>query len=243
MSLGRKILLINNVVWHEAYPEKHPLKNVPAWFKKALKPLGKFRLRTVYSESAELAKRFEQADAIIVSGSPRNAWADDYPTQRLMKLLHKYTSQNKPILGICYGHQLLARAFGSQVQPNPLGWEVGLNSIHLTPQGKKSLLFQNAPEVLPTLQSHRDVVVQLPSDAVLLAKGMQTSIQAFQVGKTSFGVQFHPEMNRAILQFLWAPRLLQLDPNLSHKIRHQIEETPESTVNSDLLINFIQNHT
>ena len=243
MSLGKKILLINNVVWHEAYPKKHPLKNVTAWFKKALKPLDKFQLRTVYPESSGLSKCFDLADAIILSGSPRNAWASDYSTLRLMKLLQQYTEKQKPILGVCYGHQLLARAFGSQVQPNPLGWKVGIDSIHLTSEGKSSPLFQGSPEILPIVQSHRDIVVQLPSEAVLLAKGTQTLIQTFQIGKTSFGMQFHPEIRRAILHFLWAPRLSELDTHSSSTIRHQIEQTPENVSNSDLLVNFIRNYT
>ena len=241
MKLGKKILLVNNVVWNETYPTKHPLKDVTAWFKKTLKPLRKFRLRTIYPESAGLPLHFERADAIILTGSPRNAWSDDFPTLRLIKFLQNYAKKGKPILGICYGHQILARAFGGQVHPNPKGWEVGHVPITLTKQGKNCPLFENMPETFSVIQSHRDIVTPLPTEAILLAKGSQTVNQAFQVGKAAFGVQFHPEMNRAILDFLWKPRLTSKEFKLSFNVRERIQQAPEASHNAEIILNFIRN--
>ena len=137
----------------------------------------------------------------------------------------------------------MARAFKGEVQRNPQGWEVGPVSITLTPEGKASSLFHNMPETFSVIQSHRDIVTHLPSQAVLLAKGEQNLNQAFQIGKTAFGVQFHPEMNRSLLNFLWAPRLAEEQTKSSFNISERIKQTPNISPNREIMLNFVRNFT
>ncbi|MEZ5405248.1 MAG: type 1 glutamine amidotransferase [Verrucomicrobiia bacterium] len=243
MSRLKKILLVNNVIWNETYPAQHPLKNVTAWYKKMLSPLKKFHLHTLSPEDPELARHFECADAIILTGSPRNAWNNDYPTLRLLHLLEHYTEKGKAILGICYGHQLLARACGGLVHYNPQGWEIGFLPVTLTPQGKASPLFQSMPETFLAIESHHDIVADLPPEAVWLAKSEKTRHQAFQIGKAAFGVQFHPEMNRTILNFIWKARLDHWQTKIPFNIRDRIKKIPKTLPHPQMISNFIHHFT
>ena len=110
------------------------------------------------------------------------------------------------MLGVCFGHQLLARAFGGTVQRHPIGWEVGETTVHLTKEAFESPLFSGLPQQLRVIESHRDAVLTLPPEASLLASNQHTQVQAFSIGSTIFGVQFHPEMNGDLLRHLWSGR-------------------------------------
>ena len=74
-----------------------------------------------------------------------------------------------PMLGICFGHQLLAMALGGKVIRNPLGWEVGTCKVRLTHAGKHDRLFSGLPDEFSVMQSHQDMVVDFPNNAECLA--------------------------------------------------------------------------
>jgi GMP synthase (glutamine-hydrolysing) len=140
---------------------------------------------------------------VIVTGSPhsvtlRESWAD-----RLARWLADRADLDRPLLGVCYGHQLLAHAIGADVALNPKGYEVGTISVELTEHGasdpligrvaggKASVLFHS---------THQDAVMDLPSRARVLASTEKTEVQAFAVGRRVWGVQFHPEFTATIMR-------------------------------------------
>ena len=114
--------------------------------------------------------------------------------------LREAVQQRLPLLGICFGHQLLAHALGGEVAYNPAGVEVG--SRHITLQGTAlddPLLGALPPEFIAQL-SHRQSVRRLPPGARLLAHSEMEPHQAFAVGDCAWGIQFHPEFDEAIIR-------------------------------------------
>lgn len=103
-----------------------------------------------------------------------------------------------PILGICYGHQLLAYALGGQVDYNPGGLEVGTVEVRLAPQAQDDPLLSGLGSSLQLHVSHAQSVLRLPPEAVLLAASDMDAHQAFRVGGCAWGVQFHPEFDAHI---------------------------------------------
>jgi GMP synthase (glutamine-hydrolysing) len=163
-------------------------------------------VETIRASTESLSNAAGQADGLIFSGSPRDAWADDPLTHRLISVARESANQGKPLLGVCFGHQLLARAFGGNVQRHPVGWEVGETTVNLTPAAMASPIFAGMPQELHVIESHRDAVLSLPPGGELLAGNEHTPIQAFGIGRNVFGVQFHPEMSGDLLRHLWSDR-------------------------------------
>ena len=103
-----------------------------------------------------------------------------------------------PLLGICYGHQLLAHAFGGEVNTNPRGPEYGTVDIHLKPEATEDPLFKNVPSQIKAQVSHSQSVLKLPGNSILLAGSDGEPHHAFRIGSSCWGIQFHPEFNTEI---------------------------------------------
>ena len=138
-------------------------------------------------------------DGWIITGSKYSVYDDVDWIKNLQNYIKKILSMNKPILGICFGHQLLAKTLGGVVEKNSLGWELGSYSISLTSKGKKSSLFNNIDDKLIVYESHQDSVTVMPDGAVELAYN-QKCTQAFQLYQTLYSVQFHPEFSWDVMK-------------------------------------------
>ena len=103
-----------------------------------------------------------------------------------------------PVLGICYGHQLLAHAWGGAVGYHPQGEEIGTVEIKLTDEGRQDRLLGFLPPLFSGHVIHAQTVLQLPPQAKLLAYNDFEPHHAFVVNGNQWGVQFHPEFTAAI---------------------------------------------
>ena len=108
-----------------------------------------------------------------------------------------------PILGLCLGAQMLAHALGGEVGKLPDGPEVGFHEMALTPAGREDPMFKGIPWWSRQFQWHEDAVLSAPPDARVLATSKRTPIQAFAVGTSSYGLQYHPEYTRELVVEHW----------------------------------------
>tara|TARA_Y100001978_G_scaffold68176_1_gene61324 strand:- start:396 stop:1082 length:687 start_codon:yes stop_codon:yes gene_type:complete len=134
----------------------------------------------------------------IITGSEHSVYDNLEWLNNLKYKLSEAINKGRPVLGVCFGHQLLADVIGGTVAKNKLGWEVGYAPIELTSEGNDSLLFNNFPNSFYAAQTHQDIVQDLPEECTILAKN-NMGIQSFSYKDQIFGVQFHPEFNQEIL--------------------------------------------
>jgi GMP synthase (glutamine-hydrolysing) len=114
--------------------------------------------------------------------------------------LREAVTHGLPVLGICFGHQLLAHALGGVVDYNPAGIEVGSVTVTLQPEALHDLLLSALPAEFTAQLSHRQSVRRLPAQALLLASSEMEPHQAFAYGEYAWGIQFHPEFDEAIIR-------------------------------------------
>jgi GMP synthase (glutamine-hydrolysing) len=100
-----------------------------------------------------------------------------------------------PVLGVCYGHQLLAHAFGGVVGDNPAGREIGTMELELHDAAQSDPLFRGAPRRFHAHTTHLQSVLVPPDGAQVLARSTRDDCQAFRLGERVWGLQFHPEFS------------------------------------------------
>ena len=121
-------------------------------------------------------------------------------------LIADAVAHGTPVLGLCLGGQLLAKATGGVVELGPIT-EIGVSYVQRTVDGLLDPVISQAVPLqggdIPAAQWHQDHVAQLPDGAVLLMANDACAVQAFRVGDTAYGLQMHPEVDAAIF-LSWA---------------------------------------
>ncbi len=145
----------------------------------------------VYSEVLPPDVPWEKVKALnpkcfILSGGPASVYAPDAP-----QAPHYIYESGLPILGICYGMQLLAHQLGGRVAPAEKH-EYGLAMLYTTEN--ETPLFEGLPSPMPVWMSHGDRIVELPPGFSALAYTDNSPIAAMGNGKNIIGLQFHPEV-------------------------------------------------
>lgn len=150
-------------------------------------------------------------DAILVTGSPLSVTQPQPWMVQLAHYLREAAERRVPILGVCFGHQLLAHAYGARVVRNVRGREVGTVQVELTSEGREDPLFQGLPTSFAVQATHEDIVEAPPAGSRVLAFNANTALQALAFRPHVRGVQFHPELSPAALGALVGARAQRLE--------------------------------
>lgn len=170
------------------------------WFAAGLGP-ELFDYRTANVQNGDPLPALDALDrppAVLVTGSPamvsdRLDWSEQ--TAQWLAGAH---AAGLPILGVCYGHQLLAHALGGTVGPNPRGRAMGRVEVDFT-DSEEPLTGVFAPRASFNV-SHVEVVVSPPPDARVIGTASHDPFHCLYFGNLTWGVQFHPEFDRRIMQ-------------------------------------------
>jgi len=185
------------------------------------------REANVYSEivphnisAAEVAEKTPAA--IILSGGPSSVYEENSPS-----LDAKILELGIPVLGICYGFQVLAQALGGRVDKTGKR-EYGATDLKLSSGGT---LLASQPEIQVCWMSHGDQVMEAPSGFEVLASTATTPVAAFEnLDKRIFGVQWHPEVKHSeqgqqvLKNFLYEGAGIEPSWNSGNVIAEQVEK-------------------
>ncbi len=165
-----------------------------------LKAAG-FRIRYVnFGRTPDAQPEVQKYDGLIVLGGPMCVGqSEQYPHLGTeIAAIQEAIKQRLPVLGICLGAQLIAAALGARVVKNPVR-EIGWYDVTPTPAGEQDPLFQCFQGIEKIFQWHGDTF-DIPPAAVHLATSPDCAHQAFRYGDRTYGLQFHLEVDAALIQ-------------------------------------------
>jgi GMP synthase (glutamine-hydrolysing) len=164
------------------------------WIRRGLQDPQR-EVRVIDARSATELPALDELSGVLITGSHdmvshRAPWSE-----ALARWLAQAVRADVPVLGICYGHQLLAHAMGGEVDDHPRGLEVGTVPICLDELAQDDPLLGGLPVTFLGQMVHQQSVRRLPPGAVRLAHSAHEPHAAFRVGRRAWGVQFHPEFS------------------------------------------------
>jgi GMP synthase-like glutamine amidotransferase len=154
------------------------------------------RITTVLMDAGESLPPLAAFDLMVVMGGPQDVWQEErFPWLAAEKaaIRHWVYEIEKPYLGICLGHQLLASALGGTVEKMPRP-EVGLAPVTLTPEGLRDPVLTGFTNPVESFHWHGAGVSKPPAGAVILAGNEACPVQAIRVGRHAYGFQYHCEI-------------------------------------------------
>ncbi len=132
----------------------------------------------------------DEVDAYLMTGSKSSVYEDEPWIARLMEFVRELHARRKKLVGICFGHQLVAHALGGRTEKSPKGWGVGLHTHTFNTQPH---WHDGEHEDLDILVSHQDQVVQVADGANVLAGSEFCENAVTQLGDHILTFQGHPE--------------------------------------------------
>ena len=176
--------------------------------------------------------------AILLGGAMGVHDVERFPfLHRVKRAIGEWVMAGVPYLGICLGGQLLADVCGGTVSPGRCG-EKGIHPVALLPAGLHDPLFAGVSGAFLTFQWHNDCF-SVPEGGVLLSSSPACPGQAFRMGKNAYGFQFHPEVDRSIVE-LWAGETPETAPFIERYLDEFISsEEQYHRVSRTILRNFL----
>lgn len=166
----------------------------------------------------------------IVTGSAAMVTDRAEWSERSAAWLHDAAHAGMPLLGICYGHQLLAHALGGEVGDHPQGREMGTVDLELHAPAAQDPLFAVLPARFQAQATHLQTVLRAPAGATVLARSVHDACQAFRWGDRAWGVQFHPEFSATHMRGYVQARhvALQREGQCPKTIAGNVRATPQA---------------
>ena len=170
------------------------------WILRQMRVQGVNDARVVRVSDGETLPPPQEFAGIVVTGSSAMVTEHSEWMERTAEWLAEACRLECPLLGICFGHQLLAYALDGTVGANPLGPEYG--TVVVTPNvfGEEDPLIGIFQGPFKAYMCHRQSVLTLPRGAVPLASTRGEANAAFSYHSAAWGVQFHPEFDSRIMK-------------------------------------------
>jgi GMP synthase-like glutamine amidotransferase len=178
----------------------------------------------------------DECDAYLVTGSKFSAYEDIPWIIKLRSYIVELHNQRKKLIGICFGHQIIAHALGGLTQKSEKGWGVGNATAGLV---MARPWMDDLPEQFSLLVSHQDQVVNLPEEASVIASSDFCSIAAFQIADHILTFQGHPEFTVSYLKYLLDKRRDIIGNDKYDRAISSLKQKNDARLVAQWIVNFI----
>lgn len=180
--------------------EKTPVDAYIRFFESVDAPLAYIPFNVA---QGEFPNTVDACDAYLITGSPRGVYDADPWIADLMEFIRNSYAAGKKLVGICFGHQILAHALGGHTEKSAKGWGLGMKPFSVTTQKP---WMTKPPGSYDLYFVHQDQVLKLPAEAEQLAGNDFCPNAMFVIGNQILGVQGHPEFTEPIMQDILASK-------------------------------------
>ena len=187
----------------------------------------------------EFPESVDVCDAYVITGSPRGVYDDDLWIGQLKAFIRDCYAAGKKLVGICFGHQVLAHALGGYTEKSEKGWGLGLKTFAVSAQKP---WMTDPPGSYALYFAHQDQVQRLPAGAELLGGNEFCPIGMFVIGDQVLGVQGHPEFSERMMAGLVDNADGKMPPEFIETVRVSMQDCrPDNDTFGRWIVNFMLN--
>lgn len=220
---------LNHINWHgsTAGTYIHFLNSVDAPFTYAVYEVCSGQFPTAVND----------CDAYLITGSINGAYDEDPWIDTLIQFIQECHQVDKKMVGICFGHQILAHALGGKSEKSQKGWGLGLKTFDVV---ATKPWMNGRPAQCSLYFSHQDQVVRLPADAQRLGGSEFCENALFAMGDQVLGIQGHPEFSTAIMQDILAKPKETVNPAVRETAVRSLENgRPDNQLLARWIVTFL----
>ena len=198
------------------------------------------RIDTFSARHGQYPASFAAYDAVLLTGSRADAFSDEPWVVALREQVARLLQDQHKLLGVCFGHQLIAHCLGAPVQRAPRGWRVGRQAYDWLGAPEHLGLAPAQVAQVALLASHQDQVLALPPGATLLATQADCPVAAYALGDQVFCIQPHPEFTPEVSAFLLDKRRALMGEPLYEQSMGSLAEPHDGLALARFMIRFVQ---
>lgn len=177
-------------------------------------------------------------DAYVITGSPASVNDDRLPwIGPLLDFIRALHAAHQPLIGLCFGHQAVARALGGQVAPHPAGWGLGTAATHWLDARPWMRPGQSTTTLMA---AHNEQVTCMPPGAECLGGSDFCPIGSMQIGHHIWTTQYHPEMPLAFMQALLGQLADQLDAATLARAHASLAQAADVPLFAHWMVHFLE---
>ena len=184
----------------------------------------------------ELPASVNACDAYLATGSRFSAYDDVDWIHALKDFVRRLRDADKPFIGVCFGHQVLAEALGGAVAKAEQGWGVGVHQIEI---GRHDAWMRPERRECGLQFMHQDQVVRLPESGVALSSSDHCPVAMFRVGERMLGIQPHPEFTLAYSEALILNRVERIGEAKVRAALSSLSRTTDEAVVAKWIVEFL----
>jgi GMP synthase-like glutamine amidotransferase len=212
--------------------------NYPDMFIRLLRPLApQLEFATYDMQQQEAPHDPRECDAYLITGSKSSVYEQEPWILALKDQVTRLHDAGSPMIGICFGHQMIAHALGGATEKAEQGWGVGVQTYEVAAEAE---WLSPTLDSFSILASHQDQVTRLPAGAALVARSAFCPNAMFRIGDQVLTFQGHPEFSKDYSLALMQIREEQLGPEVFSQGVASLEQPIQAWEAGKWILNFLQ---
>lgn len=180
----------------------------------------------------QLPQQPDECDGYVTTGSRYSAYDDEPWIHQLAEFIRTLHAHRTKLVGVCFGHQMIAQALGGSVKKSDRGWGIGVKPVQI---GHTKPWMSPGLESYNLLLSHQDQVEELPEGGEVIGGNAHCPTSMFTIGDHFLGIQAHPEFTKEYSAALMAARV----ERIGRDIVEAAQETLAMHTDEDVIARWI----